>query len=72
MARQGDFTQICVLVVLLLALSSVCSFRNCVGELHEFFYQFTLGLDKGFWVHSSHYQSHQRLNDTYECQFLNL
>ena len=51
MARQGDFTQIRVLVVLLLALSSVCSIRNCAGELHEFFYHFTLGQEvwtKGF------------------------
>lgn len=53
MAGQGGFTQICVLVVLLLALSSVCSFRSCVGELHELFYEFTLGLDKGFWARSS-------------------
>ena len=43
MAGQGDFTQICVPIVLLVALSSVCSLRNCIAELHEFFYRFTLG-----------------------------
>ena len=44
MAGPGDFSQICVPIVLFVALSSVCSFRKRREEVHEFFYQFPLGL----------------------------
>lgn len=46
-AEQGDLTELCLpLWCLLIALSSVCNFSNCTGELHKVFYQFTQGRDQ--------------------------
>lgn len=53
-------------------VSSVCSFRNCTGELREVFYQFTMDMIERFGGTFYTYQNHQTLSNTYEYQFLNL
>lgn len=59
----------CPFVVLSVALSSVCNFRSCMGEV---LYQFAHCHDQEILGGSSYLQSHYRLNNTYEYQFLSL